>query len=109
MGARSAASFRGFDIGLYPHQHPGCYNLLWDKIDKIHTISDDLYQNAIELGLDPKTPFNKITPAINTDFFQSDLLQSQFDIIEYPDYCNFINITESPQDIVKFIKHKILK
>ena len=42
-------------------------------------------------------------------FFQSDLLQSQFDIIEYPDYCNFINITESPQDIVKFIKHKILK
>ena len=29
--------------------------------------------------------------------------------IEYPDYCNFINITESPQDIVKFIKHKILK
>ena len=42
-------------------------------------------------------------------FFQSDLLQSQFDIIEYPDYCNFINITENPQNIVEFIKHKILK
>jgi colanic acid/amylovoran biosynthesis glycosyltransferase len=42
IGAKSAVSFRGFDIGLYPYQHPGCYNLLWRRIDKVHTISDDL-------------------------------------------------------------------
>ena len=55
----------------------------------------------------------KLISGINANIFwfclKGELLQSQFDIIEYPDYCNFINITESPQDIVKFIKHKILK
>jgi len=75
MGAKSAVSFRGFDIGLYPHQHPGCYELLWQKIDKVHTISDDLYKKAIELGLDHKTPFKKIPPAINAEFFRSDALE----------------------------------
>ena len=71
IGARSAVSFRGFDIGLYPHQHPNCYNLLWRKIDKVHTISDDLYQKAVDLGLDSKIPYKKITPAINIEFFKS--------------------------------------
>jgi len=69
MGIQSAVSFRGFDIGLFPFQHPNCYNLLWKTIDKVHTISDDLYQQALNLGLNPKTPFEKITPAIDTDFF----------------------------------------
>jgi len=73
IGTRSAVSFRGFDIGLYPHQHPGCYNLLWQKIDKVHTISDDLYQKAVDLGLDPKIPYEKITPAINIEFFKSNI------------------------------------
>ncbi|MBC8196781.1 MAG: glycosyltransferase [Candidatus Marinimicrobia bacterium] len=71
MNAKSAVSFRGYDIGLYPHQHPDCYNLLWGTIDKVHTISDDLYQRALNLGLNSKTPFEKITPAINTEFFNS--------------------------------------
>ena len=44
MGAKIAVSFRGFDIGLYPYKYPGCYNLLWKKVDKIHTISDALYE-----------------------------------------------------------------
>lgn len=75
MGVQSAVSFRGFDIGLYPHQHQGCYDLLWQRIDKVHTISEDLYQKALELGLDSKIPFNKITPAINAEFFQSGSLE----------------------------------
>ena len=76
MGARSAVSFRGFDIGLYSHQHPGCYDLLWKKIDKVHTISDDLYKQAIDLGLPPKIPYKKITPAINTEFFKSNVKEN---------------------------------
>ena len=73
IGAKSAVSFRGYDIGLYPHKHPNCYSLLWQKIDKVHTISDDLYQKAVDLGLDPKIPYEKITPAINLDFFKSNI------------------------------------
>ena len=37
-------------------------------------------------------------------YFKSALLKSQFDIIEYPDYCTFIDIIESPEKIVKRIK-----
>jgi len=73
IGAKSALSFRGFDIGLYPHHHPNCYNLLWQKIDKVHTISDDLYQKAVDLGLDSKTPYKKINPAIDVELFKSNL------------------------------------
>ena len=73
MGIKVAISFRGFDIGLYPHQHSGCYDILWEKVDKVHTISDDLYQKAVDLGLDPKIPYEKITPAINLDFFKSNI------------------------------------
>ena len=40
-------------------------------------------------------------------FFKSDLLDSQFNIIEYPDYCKFINITESPDIIVEKIKSEL--
>lgn len=69
MNTKSAVSLRGFDIGLFPYQHLGCYNLLWKTIDQVHTISDDLYQQALNLGLNPKTPFEKITPAIDTDLF----------------------------------------
>ena len=71
MGIKSSVSFRGYDIGLYPYDNPGCYDLLWQKIDKVHTISEDLYKQAIDLGLPPKIPYKKITPAINTEFFQS--------------------------------------
>jgi len=71
MGIKSTVSFRGFDIGLYPHQHQGCYNLLWKTIVKVHTISDALYQQAIDLGLNPIIPVKKITPAIDTNFFLS--------------------------------------
>jgi len=76
IGAKSAVSFRGFDIGLYPHQHPNCYNILWQKIDKVHTISDDLYQKVVDLGLDPKIPYEKITPAINVEFFKSNVQEN---------------------------------
>ena len=37
-------------------------------------------------------------------YFKSTLLKSQFDIIEYPDYCKFIDIIESPEKIVERIK-----
>ena len=40
-------------------------------------------------------------------FFKSDLLDSQFNIIEYPDYCKFIDISESPEIIVEKIKSEL--
>ena len=71
MNATSLVSLRGFDIGLYPYTHPNCYNLLWKKVNHIHTISNDLYQRALNLGLSNKISITKINPAIDYKFFNS--------------------------------------
>jgi colanic acid/amylovoran biosynthesis glycosyltransferase len=67
--AKMAVSFRGYDISIYPAKNPGCYDKLWRKVDKIHTISDDLYKEALKLGLSEKLPMQKITPAIKVEKF----------------------------------------
>jgi colanic acid/amylovoran biosynthesis glycosyltransferase len=69
VGAKMAVSFRGFDISIYPLKHPGCYNRVWERVDLVHTISDDLYKEALALGLSPEVPVAKITPAIDTKRF----------------------------------------
>ena len=69
IGAKMGVSFRGFDIAIYPLKHPNCYQYLWQKVDKIHTISNDLLQIAYTLGLPKTIPVAKITPAIDVTFF----------------------------------------
>jgi colanic acid/amylovoran biosynthesis glycosyltransferase len=70
MGAKMAVSLRGFDISIYPLKNPGCYKQLWNRLDQLHIISDDLLDLAIKNGLDPKTPVIKITPAIDVEKFK---------------------------------------
>lgn len=80
IGAKMAVSFRGFDITVYPIKNPGCYDILWKYLDKIHTISISLIDLAKNHGLPESIPFEKITPAIETDFFQP--TSQNFDIAE---------------------------
>lgn len=61
---KMSASIRGYDIGIYPLKQPGCYDLLWQTLDKVHTISDDLVKTARGLGLPQSLHVQKITPAI---------------------------------------------
>lgn len=70
IGAKVAVSFRGHDLIIYPLKHPGCYKRLWKSIDKVHTISDFLVNEAYNLGLNDKAIVTKITPAINTSLYQ---------------------------------------
>lgn len=70
IGAKMAVSLRGYDIGVYPLKYPQAYDLLWQKVDKLHVISDDLYQLALARGLTSKTKVQKITPAIDIEMFQ---------------------------------------
>lgn len=69
IGAKMAISFRGYDIGIYPLKHPGCFKQVWKKVDKVHTISDDLLSKAYKLGLPAIVPVSKITPAIKAEQF----------------------------------------
>jgi len=70
IGARMGVSFRGYDINVYPLKNPGCYNKLWKKVDKVHSISSYLHDKAVSLGLSGKTKHEKITPAIDINLFK---------------------------------------
>ncbi len=67
IGSKMAVSFRGFDINVYPLKFPDCYKKLWKHVDKVHSISHYLLNNAITLGLSAKTPSTIITPAVQLD------------------------------------------
>lgn len=69
--ARMSMSIRGFDIAIYPLKNPGCFKKTWRYLDKLHTISDDLLEKARHEGMPADMPFQKITPAINTGFFNT--------------------------------------
>ncbi|PKQ46739.1 glycosyltransferase family 4 protein [Confluentibacter flavum] len=71
IGAKMAVSFRGFDIGIYPVKHPGCYKRLWEKVDKIHVISNDISELVYKQGFNNQVPIIKITPAIDIRFFKN--------------------------------------
>jgi colanic acid/amylovoran biosynthesis glycosyltransferase len=69
IGAGMSVSFRGFDINIYPLKHPGCYDLLCKKVDKVHAISNYLREKAVKMGLSENVPYAKITPAIELSKF----------------------------------------
>ena len=70
IGSKMSVSLRGFDINVYPLKNPGCYDLLWKKADKVHSISDYLYAKALKFGLSSDKFYRKITPAIDIESFR---------------------------------------
>lgn len=74
ISAKMAVSFRGFDIGIYPIKNKNCYNLLWQKVDKIHVISDDIEIQVKANGFIDLKKITKITPAIDINLFQNKIL-----------------------------------
>ena len=71
IGAKMAVSFRGFDIDVYPLKYPGCYRLIWKKVDKVHSISQYLLNQAITLGLPQDKPNQIISPAVDLKKFSN--------------------------------------
>ena len=69
IGARMGVSLRGYDICIYPLKHPGCYQRLWGKLDKVHYISHDIMVAAKKQGLTDYIPKVMIRPSIDVDYF----------------------------------------
>jgi colanic acid/amylovoran biosynthesis glycosyltransferase len=65
VGAKLSISLRGYDISIFPLKHPHCYDQLWKNVDRVHTISDDLYRLALLEGLSREKTCIKIKPAIS--------------------------------------------
>lgn len=65
--AKLAASFRGYDINVYPLKHPACYSTLLKSLDKVHSISHHLVNRARMLGMPGSLPVQIITPAVGNN------------------------------------------
>ena len=70
LQAKESVSFRGYDIAVKPLQMPDCYNMLWNHVDKVHTISEDLMKLGWQNGLPKTVPVQKITPAVDIEKFK---------------------------------------
>lgn len=89
IGAKMAVSARGYDLCVYPIKHPGCYDLLWQRIDKFHHISGFLLDLAIKDGFSSRIGSHAlITPAIDTTVFANDHLKP----IKKGDYLVFTTV-----------------
>ena len=75
IDAKLAVSIRGYDINVFPLKHPGIYDLLWKRLNKLHYISEALLDRAIELGFRLDCPHQKIRPAIDINLFKQQVNQ----------------------------------
>lgn len=70
MGAKMTVSFRGYDVSISILKNKGLFNTVWQNIDGVHTISNDLVKRALKHGMNPTTPVTKIEPAIDLTSFK---------------------------------------
>ena len=70
IGAKMAVSLRGYDINTVPLKDKNIYKSLWNKIDKIHSISKYLINKANLLNPNHQKPYMIIHPAIDLETFK---------------------------------------
>jgi colanic acid/amylovoran biosynthesis glycosyltransferase len=73
LGAKMSLSIRGFDIVIYPLKHKEPYKKLFQKANKIHSISFSLAALARTNGYPPEKEISIIKPAIDTSKFRRDI------------------------------------
>jgi colanic acid/amylovoran biosynthesis glycosyltransferase len=76
IGAKLAVSFRGYDIEVFPLKNRDCYQSLWSRVDKVHSISNYLLEKAFDLGLSKLIDSEVIYPAVDFDFIKKIQLSS---------------------------------
>ena len=70
INAKMGVSLRGYDINVYPLKNRNCYSLLWQKVDKIHSISNSLLKKAEKYGLNNSVKKEVIFPAVDIKKFK---------------------------------------
>ena len=73
IGAKMAVSLRGYDIDVVPLKRKSEYQLIWDRVDKVHALSNYLIEKASQLGLKSDTTRQIISPAIDLSVLPNDL------------------------------------
>jgi len=84
IGSKMSISIRGYDVAIYPLKDRKCYSRLWDKLDKVHSISNDLLEVATKFGYNSSIPSKIIYPAIDVEYFSSNNMKKiDYDNIKF--------------------------
>ena len=78
INAKMGVSLRGYDITIFPLKNQNCYSSLWQKVDKVHSISHSLLKKAKKHGLNRSTRQEVIFPAIDTHRFKNKKQKDSF-------------------------------
>ena len=83
-------------------QYPSDFN------SEVKDATAHLYKGVEKIIPEVEWPFHApLIHEINKLKKEKNIFSSQFKIIEYPDYCKFIDISESPDIIVEKIKSEL--
>ena len=80
IGAKMSLSFRGYDVAIFPLKNKKCFAKVWNKLDKVHSISNDLLDVAKKFGYNSKIPTKIIYPSIDVGRFKSSNYSKKIDI-----------------------------
>ena len=64
-----STSIRGYDVCVYQLKNPGCYDKLWSKVTKVHSISKDLVKISEISSNSHDILYEIIPPAIDINAF----------------------------------------
>ena len=111
IGAKMAVSFRGFDINVYPLKHKNCYLDVWRNVDKVHSISQYLVEQAYNLGLQKSVTISIITPAVDEEIFKMFKSEQNLEGLSQLTICsvarlNWIKDLTTALETIKILKEK---
>lgn len=80
LGCKIVVSFRGYDLNFVGLDNPEYYRDVWDQVDAVHVLGQDLWKRAQRRGCPAAKPHAIIPPAIDSSYFQPQPRTSSEDI-----------------------------
>jgi len=62
-------SMRGYDVNYAGLDQPGYFDEVWDRVDALHCLGEDMWQRSLRRGCPPDMPHRLIPPAVDVSRF----------------------------------------
>jgi colanic acid/amylovoran biosynthesis glycosyltransferase len=69
LGCQVVVSFRGYDLNFVGLDQPDYYQSVWESVDAVHLLGQDLWRRAQKRGCPPEKRHALIPPSIEADEF----------------------------------------
>jgi colanic acid/amylovoran biosynthesis glycosyltransferase len=65
-------SMRGYDVNYAGLDQPGYFDEVWDRVDALHCLGEDMWQRSLRRGCPPEMPHRLIPPAVDVSRFSAE-------------------------------------